>query len=72
MMGLNKRTDLYRGLRVAVLIVVLSAALSAGVAVALEIPDQEAIQALQIIFKDAFHTGGGEPFKMIETVARRR
>lgn len=26
----------------------------------------------QIIFKDAFHTGGGAPFKMLETVARRR
>ena len=26
----------------------------------------------QIIFKDAFHTGGGEPFLMIETVATRR
>jgi hypothetical protein len=26
----------------------------------------------QIIFKDAFHTGGGEPFMMVETVATRR
>jgi len=26
----------------------------------------------QIIFKDAWHTRGGEPFKMVETVAHRR
>ncbi len=27
---------------------------------------------MQIIFKDAVHTRGGDPFKMLETVARRR
>lgn len=46
MMRLNKLTDLRRGMRVAALIVVLSSAFPAGVAVAQEIPDQEAIQAL--------------------------
>ena len=34
-------------------------------------PDDDTFR-IQIIFKDEIHTGGGPPFKMVETVSRRR
>ena len=34
-------------------------------------PDADTFRT-QIIFKDEFHTGGGQPFKMVEKVSRRR